>query len=116
MSLETILSSINTFIWGPPLLILLSGTGVYLTLRLGFLQIIHLPRALGYLFKKEKEAKKGMFLPLPLFVPLWRRPLVPVISLVWQPRFKPADQGQFFGCGWWHCWVWQPNTPNVYWQ
>lgn len=59
MSLETILSSINTFIWGPPLLILLSGTGVYLTLRLGFLQIIHLPRALGYLFKKEKGAKKG---------------------------------------------------------
>ena len=59
MSLETILSSINTFVWGPPLLILLSGTGLYLTLRLGFLQIVHLPRALVYLFKKEQGAKKG---------------------------------------------------------
>lgn len=57
MSLETILSSINSFVWGPPLLILLSGTGLYLTLRLGFIQIIHLPRALMYLFKKEKDAK-----------------------------------------------------------
>lgn len=59
MSLETILSSINTFVWGPPLLILLSGTGLYLTLRLGFLQIVHLPRALVYLFKKEQGTKKG---------------------------------------------------------
>ncbi|WP_032093595.1 alanine/glycine:cation symporter family protein [Necropsobacter rosorum] len=59
MSLETILSSINSFIWGPPLLILLSGTGLYLTLRLGFIQIIHLPRALVYLFKKERGQKKG---------------------------------------------------------
>ncbi|MDO4431128.1 MAG: sodium:alanine symporter family protein [Lonepinella koalarum] len=54
MSFTAILSSINDFIWGPPLLILLSGTGLYLTLRLGFLQIIHLPRALSYLFKKER--------------------------------------------------------------
>lgn len=53
MSFTTILSSINDFIWGPPLLILLSGTGLYLTLRLGFLQIIQLPRAMSYLFKKE---------------------------------------------------------------
>lgn len=53
MSFTTILSTINDFVWGPPLLILLSGTGLYLTLRLGFLQIIHLPRAFGYLFKKE---------------------------------------------------------------
>ncbi|MFX3949958.1 sodium:alanine symporter family protein, partial [Streptococcus suis] len=27
--------AINTLVWGPPLLILLVGTGVYFTLRLG---------------------------------------------------------------------------------
>lgn len=54
MSIDSILSSIDSFIWGPPLLILLSGTGLYLTLRLGFLQFVHLPRALVYLFKKEQ--------------------------------------------------------------
>ncbi|HII3799907.1 TPA: alanine/glycine:cation symporter family protein [Pasteurella multocida] len=60
MSLESTLSSINSFIWGPPLLLLLSGTGLYLTFRLGFIQFIQLPRALSYLFRKEKgAAKKG---------------------------------------------------------
>ena len=57
MSFTTILSTIDSFIWGPPLLILFSGTGLYLTLRLGFIQIRYLPRALGYLFKKEHGGK-----------------------------------------------------------
>ena len=55
MSLQDILSSINSFIWGPPLLILLSGTGLYLTVKLGLIQIFQLPRALSYLFKKEQS-------------------------------------------------------------
>ena len=57
MTIESILSTIDSFIWGAPLLILLSGTGLYLTLRLGFIQIRYLPRALGYLFKKDKGGK-----------------------------------------------------------
>ena len=57
MTIESILSAIDSFIWGAPLLILLSGTGFYLTLRLGFIQIRYLPRALGYLFKKDKGGK-----------------------------------------------------------
>lgn len=58
MTIESILSAIDSFIWGAPLLILLSGTGLYLTLRLGFIQIRYLPRALGYLFKKIKVEKE----------------------------------------------------------
>ena len=57
MAIESILSAIDSFIWGAPLLILLSGTGLYLTLRLGFIQVRYLPRALGYLFKKDKGGK-----------------------------------------------------------
>ena len=53
--MESILSTIDSFIWGPPLLILLSGTGLYLTLRLGFIQIRHLPRAFVYMFKRESS-------------------------------------------------------------
>ena len=33
-------TSIDDFVWGPPLLVLLVGTGIYLTIRLGLLQII----------------------------------------------------------------------------
>ena len=59
MSLQTVLEAIDSFVWGPPLLILLSGTGLYLTLRLGFLQIRYLPRALRYLFQKDANQGKG---------------------------------------------------------
>ncbi len=48
--------TINSFIWGPPLLILLVGTGIYLSLKLGFLQVFKLPLALKYLFSKDPEA------------------------------------------------------------
>ncbi|UOR13425.1 sodium:alanine symporter family protein [Halobacillus amylolyticus] len=48
-------------VWGPVLLILLVGTGVYLTLRLGFLQFKTLPYALKLAFKpsKSRENEKG---------------------------------------------------------
>ena len=52
---QNILQSIDHFIWGPPLLLLLVGTGIYLTLRLGFLQITKLPLALKYLFSGDKD-------------------------------------------------------------
>ncbi|WZL74975.1 sodium:alanine symporter family protein [Clostridiaceae bacterium 35-E11] len=48
-------NQIDSFVWGPPLLILLVGTGVYLTLRLGILQIFKLPLALKYLFSKDDD-------------------------------------------------------------
>jgi alanine or glycine:cation symporter, AGCS family len=45
--LEKLLGNISDFVWGVPLIVLLVGTGIYLTFRLGFLQI----RTLGYAFK-----------------------------------------------------------------
>ena len=36
--LQATLQTINQFVWGPPLLILLVGTGIYFTFRLGLLQ------------------------------------------------------------------------------
>lgn len=36
---------IDDLVWGAPLLLLLLGTGVYLTSRLGLLQVIKLPKA-----------------------------------------------------------------------
>ncbi|MGM0380079.1 MAG: alanine/glycine:cation symporter family protein [Bacillota bacterium] len=58
--LNEIVNVINGLVWGPPLLILLVGTGIYLSFKLGFLQIFRLPLALKYLFSKEKgiESKK----------------------------------------------------------
>ncbi|WP_461205833.1 alanine/glycine:cation symporter family protein [Clostridium sp. DL1XJH146] len=50
-----VLNKIDSLVWGPPLLILLVGTGLYLTVRLGVLQVKKLPLALKYLFSKEKN-------------------------------------------------------------
>ncbi|MFC0522123.1 alanine/glycine:cation symporter family protein [Pontibacillus salicampi] len=50
---------ISGWVWGLPLLILLVGTGVYLTIRLGFLQIRTLPYALKLAFSPSKQDKKS---------------------------------------------------------
>ncbi len=50
-----VLMRIDSFIWGPPLLILLVGTGIFLTLRLGLIQIFRLPLALKYVLNSRKS-------------------------------------------------------------
>lgn len=49
------LTSVNDFVWGPVLIILILATGIYLTTRLGFLQIRHLGKALKYMVKNEEN-------------------------------------------------------------
>lgn len=50
-----ILTQINTFVWGPPLLLLLVGTGIYLTIRLHLLQVVNLPSALKLIFCAKSD-------------------------------------------------------------
>lgn len=48
--MEQIIATINGYAWGPAMLVLLLGTGIYLTLGLGFLTIRRIPRAFRLLF------------------------------------------------------------------
>ncbi len=41
------LNLIDGYVWGPPLLLLLVGTGVFMTIRTGFVQILRLPLEIG---------------------------------------------------------------------
>lgn len=50
----TFFEKIDSFVWGAPLLTLLVGTGVYLTIRLQLLQITKLPKALRLIFTDSK--------------------------------------------------------------
>ncbi|TDT71482.1 AGCS family alanine or glycine:cation symporter [Hypnocyclicus thermotrophus] len=54
-----LLNKIDSIIWGPPLLILLMGTGIYLTVKLNLLQILKLPLALKYIFMKNNDKEEG---------------------------------------------------------
>lgn len=55
-TLGTILEKVDAFVWGPVMLVLLVGTGIFLTIRTGFLSW----RNLGYAIKRtlSKEARK----------------------------------------------------------
>ncbi|CCF02215.1 Sodium/glycine symporter GlyP [Streptococcus macedonicus ACA-DC 198] len=51
------LSSLDSLVWGPPLLVLLVGTGIYLSTRLGLLQVFRLPKALKLIFSAEAKGQ-----------------------------------------------------------
>ncbi len=55
---EDILHSVNNFVWGPVMLVLLVGTGVFLTIRLKFLPWRNLGYALKSVFKKPEETQE----------------------------------------------------------
>ncbi len=68
-NLTDITAAMDAAIWGVPMLMLLLGTGIYLTVRLHFLQFARFPfimkKTVGRLFgKKEKGNKSGTLTPV----------------------------------------------------
>ena len=55
--IEAVNGAINSFAWGPIMLVLLVGTGIYITIRIGFLQVrkfgFIMKNTIGSLFKKK---------------------------------------------------------------
>ena len=66
MSLDEIVSYLNNIAWGPWMLVLLVGTGIYLSIRVGFLQFgkfgYAMKNTLGKIFRKS-EAGDGEVTP-----------------------------------------------------
>lgn len=59
MKLDDFIQRINDIVWGPITLLLIIGTGLFLTLRLGFLQFRTLPYALKLAFSPSSQDKKS---------------------------------------------------------
>lgn len=61
--IESLNSQINSIVWGPPFMVLLLGTGFYLTVRLGFIQFRHFrlswQESFGRLFHRSQESESG---------------------------------------------------------
>lgn len=57
--LSSVLTQIDDFVWGPVMLVLLVGTGVFLTIRTKALCWRNLPYALKSVLSKEARQKKG---------------------------------------------------------
>ena len=71
---KNILETVNGLVWGsadsligpidyPPVLMLLLGTGLFLTVRLGFMPIRKIPYAFGQLFSKKHNQDEGDVTP-----------------------------------------------------
>lgn len=50
----TFFKALDSFVWGVPLLVLLVGTGIYLSTRLRLLQVLKLPLAFKLIFAEDK--------------------------------------------------------------
>ena len=61
--MEEIVGIVNGYAWGPPMLVLLLGTGIYLTLGLGFLTLRRIPRAFKLLFSGFSGTGEGDIAP-----------------------------------------------------
>lgn len=57
--MEGIFNQISNFIWGIPLILLLGGTGIYLTIQLKGIQFKHLKRGLSLAFIRRHETGEG---------------------------------------------------------
>ena len=55
--LNEIVSAVDGFVWGPVMLVLLVGTGIFLTIRTGFLPWRNLGYALKSTLSKEARTK-----------------------------------------------------------
>ncbi len=56
-TIENFISLLSNIVWGPPMLILLVGTGLYLSIKLKGLQFWALGHAFKLILKKEENAK-----------------------------------------------------------
>ena len=116
-SIQSALAAIDSFIWGPPLLILLVGTGIYLTLRLGLLQVVRLPLALRLVFGRDQgQGKQGDVssfgaLCTALSATIGTGNIVGVATAI-----KLGGRAPCSGCGWPPCSAWPPSTPSACWR
>ena len=58
-TITKVLSMVDDFVWGLPLIILILATGLFLTVRLRGLQIKRLPLAIKYMFTSDEEDGSG---------------------------------------------------------
>ena len=53
--LTKIVDTIDGYVWGIPLIVLILAAGIYLTVRVKCLQVKHLPKALKFMIKNEED-------------------------------------------------------------
>ena len=93
-------------------MILLVGTGIYLTARLGLLQVLRLSKAFQLIFIKDKghgDVSSFAALCTALAATVGTGNIIGVATAI-----KVGGPGALFGCGWRLSLEWQPSMRKVY--
>ncbi|KYC77566.1 hypothetical protein B4092_0833 [Bacillus licheniformis] len=95
-----IVDTMNGFLWGPPLLILIVGTGIYLTFRLAFLQVRLLPYSLKLAFSRHQDkSSEGDISHFQALMTALALRSAQGISSASPQLLLPAGRAPYFGCG-----------------
>ena len=98
--------TINGFVWGLPMMVLILGVGVYLSIGCGFPQFRHflhiMKNTLGRAFEKS-EKKRGPYHHSKQCVLHLQHPSVPVTSPVYPVPSPSVVREPSSGCGFPHC-------------
>ena len=97
MDFVAIINAVDAWIWGVPMIVLLLGSHIFLTVRTRFIQR-KLPMALKMSFTKDPDAP-GDISQFGACARPCRRPSARATSWAWAPRFSPAVPAQCCGCG-----------------
>lgn len=111
--INALLGTIDNLVWGVPLIVVILATGVFLTARMGLLQIRKLPLALKYMFLNEEEGH-GEVSSFGALCTALSATIGTGNTLVLQQLLFQAAQVLFSGCGWLHSLVWQQNIRKVF--
>ena len=57
MSFDQIITKVDDFVWGWPLMICILAVGLLLTVCSGLIQVKHIGKAFRFMFRKDKEAQ-----------------------------------------------------------
>ena len=94
------LTAVNNFVWGPCMLVLLFGTGLYLTIGLRFFTIRNFARGLRHAWAgRRPDSEKGEISPFNALMTALAEISAPATSWVLPRPFIWAARARCSGCG-----------------
>lgn len=103
------LKTIDNLIWGLPLMLLILSGGLWLTIRLGLLQVRRLPLALKWMVRNEEGARERFLPSRPSARPCRPPSEREILSVSQLPSAWEARE-PFSGWNWRPFLEWRPNT------
>lgn len=100
--IEQVNSAVHSFVWGPVMICILVGAGIWFTIGTRFFQVRKIGAicgTLGSVFKRKKDRTRGPFRPFRRYRRRWRERSAWATSWGWPPAITIGGPGAVF-------WMW----------